>query len=192
MCTLQKLTTTTILFTVFLINSAYSTPFNATYTSASGDDLLSFLFEGTVQADGDTVFVDEMLSVPTINGVAPEAADPLFGYIISSSGPSSLPAFLTFSGTNAEFIYVTNFAGWNSPNGFPVDGFHISAASGVMEFNVVFGNTYVGNGGFFSGYNPSRWSLTEVVPVTAPSTLSVLMIGLAMLRLRKKREDHLL
>ncbi|MEM7504840.1 MAG: PEP-CTERM sorting domain-containing protein [Pseudomonadota bacterium] len=149
--------------------------FNASYTTETGG-MVTFMFDGTVEADMDTVIVNSLLMPPTFNGVAP-AAGAVSGFLSFTDAnngaavgdPVVFPAVVSFSGTSMDFVYYND-----SPN----DAFVLADAFVTgLGFGGYVGGPSWGNGGF-EIFNFGNWSLT---PKAVPTPNTVLLLGLGMI-----------
>lgn len=156
------------------VSSASAVPFNASYTDSNGG-VIAFMFEGTIQQDGDIVVVDSMIMNPTYNGVDPLIQNALFQSFSAGFLGQGGPALLSFSGNVLDFL-------WSDPQvaqGFflqtvTTDGFE--AVSSSDEF-----------GQLDEGFEPDNWSLTLKSDIPEPATASLGLMSLAGLVLRRRR-----
>jgi hypothetical protein len=160
---------------------AHAVLLNASYTLDTGDTL-TFVLDGTFEANQDTVIVNSLLGTPELNGVAPGlgTVSGLLSMTDAMSGkslgdPSDVLPRLSVSGANMDLVFYSDY---------PSDGFYYCTAGAPCNGGgSVYGAslTYGGSETFVA----DRWSLTRSVP--EPGTLSLLAAGLFGLTLRGRR-----
>ena len=142
---------------------------------ASGG-ILSGQLLGTLQADHNTVRVDQVLDFVRYNGI-PGIALPYLTTGSSFYGTERAPA-VTFDGSNLDFFAC--------PDAECLDG--IVFDPDTIEFVPV-----LSTGGSFGEFreltDPSRWTLSEV---PEPATWALLLGGFAMVGVAARRRTHTL
>ena len=161
---------------------AHATLFNAAY-ELEGGDVVSFMLDGSIDIDGDTVVVNSLLMTPEFNGTAPSLGA-ISGFLsitdvldlLAPGDPVVNPALLSFSGDGMDFAFF---------NDFNDDGFFLDTAGvffGVPGFlaGVSYGDT---EGELFVS---ARWSLVPKVP--EPASILLFGLGLAALAFMRQRK----
>jgi hypothetical protein len=174
-----SIATSAIAFVSFQ-SAASAISLNFSYTVPTGD-ILSGMFEGEIQTDGDTVIVSDVI-MPEFNGIP--ALDP--GFLVSVSdvvSGSGIAPTVSFSGMFMDFA------------GCVVQG----CPGGGEGFALFTGNLVGNNIGFLTGpgsyggigsdaqipFEADRWELSVKTP--EPSTILIsLLFGSGAMILRRK------
>ena len=162
---------------------AHATLFNAAYVLDSGDTV-SFMLDGSIDIDGDTVVVNSLLMTPEFNGTAPSLGA-ISGFLSLSdvSGGSAPgdpvvnPALLSFSGDGMDFIFFNDFSAddlflFDTVLVFlPFPGYAAGASYGDTDAEL---------------FVSARWSLVPKVP--EPASILLFGLGLAALAFMRQRK----
>lgn len=164
---------------VFLITTTntHATLFNANYTLVTGD-VITFMLDGSVEADLDTVVVNSILMTPEFNGTTPPLGL-ISGFqsttdatnAVPLSGPIVAPALLSISGSSMDFVYFND--GVSLTDGFL---FTTDFAPPVFTAGISYGNT-------FENFDTAAWTLTEKQPSQAPAPGTIALMGLGLMGL---------
>lgn len=133
---------------------------------------------GSLQPDGNTILVSQMLGVPSFNG-APAVALPFVDALIDVVGGSAyLPPVVSLDGRRMDFAACTS-AACNDGFGFE--------ASGVAGFPVVYALASFGNIDA-NLYRPTDWSISAVSEISAvPEAGTWLLMALGLCGLAARR-----
>jgi hypothetical protein len=150
-------------------------PYAFTYDSAAYQVRITGTLLGSLQADGNTILVSQVLGVPSFNG-APAVALPFVDSLIDVVGDTAfLPPVVSLDGRRMDFAACTSAA---CDDGF---GFE---ASGIAGMPIIYALASFGN---LDGnlYRPADWSISAV-PETGTWLLMALgLCGLAAARQRR-------
>ena len=142
--------------------------FSFTYQSPLNEVVIRGELMGSLQGDGNTVIVSQILGIPSVNGV-PAVALPFVDSIIDVVGDTSflLPR-VSLDGTVMDFAACTSSS---CDDGF---GFESSGLFGqpVAALLTSFGNLDI------IGYSPSDWTMQAVPEVDSFTLLALGLIGL--------------
>ena len=162
---------------------AHATLFNAAYELVGGD-VVSFMLDGSIDIDGDTVVVNSLLMTPEFNGTAPSlgaisgflsVTDVLAGLVPGDQ--VAQPALLSFSGETLDFIFLNLFVGEG------LDGFALS--NPTDEIDTDFYSAGISYGATQEEFVSARWSLSLKVP--EPATILLFGLGRAALAFMRQR-----
>ncbi len=162
---------------------AHATLFNAAYVLDSADSI-SFMLDGSIDIDGDTVVVNSLLMTPEFNGTAPSLGaisgflsltDDLDG--LAPGDPVVNPALLSFSGDGMDFAFFNDFS---ADDFFLFDTALVFFGVPGFQAGVSYGDT---EGELFVS---ARWSLVPKVP--EPASILLFGLGLAALAFMRQRK----
>lgn len=161
-------------------SAAEAATFNFRYQSSF--NLVSGQLTGTLQGDGNTVFVDSIVDVARVNNV-PGPALP-FVYSSDSFYGGSQPAFVTFDGSAMSLLAcATEFC--------DLDGFAFDTTENLDVF------PFFGGGGVFDRpegdffrevFAPANWSLAAV---PEPETWLMLVAGFGLVGIIARRRPQM-
>lgn len=127
---------------------------------------------GSLQADGNTIIVSQLLGVPGFNG-APAVALPFIDSLIDYAGDTGfLPPVVSLDGRRMDFVACTSTA---CDDGFGFEG------SGIAGYPVVYARSSFGNLDA-SLYRPADWSISAVPEASTWLLMALGLLGVAMRR----------
>jgi MYXO-CTERM domain-containing protein len=165
-----------LLFAAAFVPQAHAADqlFSFVYDSPSNDVVIRGDLLGSLQADGNTVVVSQVLGVPTVNGT-PAVALPFIDSIIDVvAGSSFLLPRVSLNGTVMDFAACTTAA---CDDGF---GFEASGQFGAPLAALLgsFGNLEI------VAYSPGDWTMSVVPEV---DSWALMALGLAALGIRRRQ-----
>ncbi|MBY8975202.1 VPLPA-CTERM sorting domain-containing protein [Rhodobacteraceae bacterium NNCM2] len=149
-------------------NDASALQYSFSYTDTGFN--LSGLLEGSLQADNDTIFVDDFGPV-TFNGTLLADIEPADIVSISDFPVGALQPLVSISGTSMDvFVCAQGFSSGNcsfaNDGGFLLQGSTAFAGNGLgLDAN--------------TSLTTGNWTISEVSAVPVPATLPLLAAGLA-------------
>lgn len=147
-------------------------PYAFTYNNAAAQVRITGTLLGSLQADGNSIVVSQVLGVPSFNG-APAVALPFVDSLIDVVGRTAfLPPVVSLDGRRMDFAACTSAA--------CSDGFGFEA-SGLIGFPVVYALASFGNLDA-NLYRPADWSISAV-----PETGTWLLMALGLCGLAARR-----
>lgn len=130
---------------------------------------------GSLQADGNTILVSQVLGVPSFNG-APAVALPFVDSLIDVVGDTAfLPPVVSLDGRRMDFAACTSAS--------CSDGFGFEA-SGIAGYPVVYALSSFGNLNA-NLYRPADWSISAVPEAGTWLLMALGLCGLAAARHRR-------
>lgn len=154
-------------------------------SAQAADQVFSFVYDsplntvvirgellGSLQADGNTVIVSQVLGVPTVNGM-PAVALPFTDSIIDViAGTSFLPPRVSLDGTVMDFAACTDS---ECDDGF---GFESSGQFGIPVAALLtsFGNLDI------IDYSPGDWSMSVVPELDTWALMALGLLGVGLAR----------
>lgn len=165
-----------LLWAVVTPDLAAATPFDFSYTTATGH-VLTGMLDGTLQADGNTVVVGSVAMAAVDGGALPDLSvvESLIEYV---GAGTALSPIVSLSGAAMDLIACASLA--------CTDGFLFDAAGGLI--GAPFFSLGLGGGTVNDDYDPRRWTLTaKALPETG--SIAVFGAGLAGLALARRRRN---
>jgi hypothetical protein len=167
-------TTTLLASTAPLQALAADQPYAFTYNNAAAQVRITGTLLGTLQADGNTILVSQVLGVPSFNG-APAVALPYVDSLIDVVGDTAfLPPVVSLDGKRMDFAACTSAS--------CSDGFGFEA--GIAGYQVVYARSSFGNLNA-NLYLPADWSISAVPEAGTWLLMALGLCGLAAARQRR-------
>lgn len=174
------------MFRLLSITTAAMLAGAAPWQAKAADQLYAFAYDstahqvritgtllGSLQADGNTVLVSQLLGVPSFNG-APAVALPFVDSLIDVVGRTAfLPPVVSLDGRRMDFAACTSNA--------CRDGFGFEA-SGIAGYPVVYALASFGNLDA-NLYRPADWSISAIPEA---GTWLLMALGLCCLGVRRR------